>query len=166
MRTAARIICIALSMLWGGATHAMEPEELSCGSAFDTPEKINQCLTEALAKAETDTEAIKLNLLKALGIAREKLQAIAGSAVPNADAALEKSQSAWREFRDANCGYYQTSYAPISSVETERLVCQLRMVRQRWRELEDERRFWVYKFRDSDGLLIPEDQPEHKPESK
>lgn len=162
MRNATRIILIALSMVWGGAALAMEPEELTCGSQFDTPEKINQCLAEAVAKAEKDAEAIKADLLKALGIAREKLQAVSGSAVQVADEALEKSQKAWREFRDANCGYYQTSYAPISTAETERLVCALRMVRQRWRELEEERRFWVYKFRDSDGLLIPGAKPEGK----
>lgn len=162
MRNATRNILIALSMMCCGAAHAMEPEELTCGSKFDTVEKINQCLAEAVAKAETDAEAIKADLLKALGIAREKLSAVAGSAVQIADDALEKSQKAWREFRDANCGYYQTSYAPISTPETERLVCALRMVRQRERELEDERRFWVYKFRDPDGLLVPESNPASK----
>lgn len=162
MCNSTRIILIALSMMCCGAVYAMEPEELTCGSKFDTPEKINQCLTEAVTKAETDAEAIKADLLKALGIAREKLSAVAGSAVQAADEALEKSQQAWREFRDANCGYYQTSYAPISTPETERLVCALRMVRQRGRELEDERRFWVYKFRDSDVLLIPGTNPEGK----
>lgn len=162
MRYATRMILIALSVLWGSAAQAMEPEELTCGSKFDTAEKINQCLAEAVAKAEADLGEMKQGLLKALAVAREKLQAIAGSAVQAADEALEKSQQVWREFREANCGYYQTSYAPISTAETERLVCQLRMVRQRGRELEDERRFWVYKFRDTDGLLVPESNQESK----
>lgn len=129
---------------------ATEPEELDCGSKFDTVETVNQCLSDAVKLVERDLETMRVALLKALDVARTKLQTVAGASTQPADPVLEKAQKAWRAYRDTNCSYYDHAYAGVSSPDTERVVCLLRMTRQRMLELNSERQFWVYKFREPD----------------
>ncbi|MBI3775822.1 MAG: DUF1311 domain-containing protein, partial [Gammaproteobacteria bacterium] len=93
---------------------------------------------------------MRVALLKALEVAHTKLQNVAGASMQPADPVLEKAQKAWRAYRDTNCNYYDHAYAGVSSPGTERVVCQLRMTRQRMLELNSERQFWVYKFREPD----------------
>ncbi len=146
---------LAACMLAVPAVSAMEPEEISCGSKFDTTEKINQCFADATAQSERDIETVKQGLLQALAVARSKLQTAEGAVIRAADEDIEKSQQTWRAYRVANCGYYETVYTPISTPGMEKLVCELRMTRQRVRELQGEQQFWAYKFRDNE-IQAPE----------
>lgn len=148
MRSAVVRLLLPVLMMPAAVSWAYEPEELTCGNQFETPDKINQCLAEAVAQAERDVEAVRQTLLKALDEARAKLLARGAAAMERADAIIERAQQAWRDYRDANCRYYESAYAPVSTPGTEQVVCRLRMTRARFRELEDERSFWVYKFRE------------------
>jgi len=150
MRNALRGLLIVAMVTLSSSALATEPEELTCGSKFETAEAVNQCLAEAVTLVERDLETMRGAVLKALAIAQVKLQSVAGASTQPADAVLEKAQKAWREYRDTNCNYYDHAYAGVSSPGTERVVCQLRMTRQRMQELNSERQFWVYKFRDAD----------------
>ncbi len=150
MRITSRILLTAAAFALAGAAAATEPEELSCGSKFDTADAVNQCLAEAVVLVERDMETMRQALLKALEAAQVKLQNVAGASTRPPKEAVEKSQKTWREYRDANCQYYEQIYAAVSSPGTERVVCQLRMTRQRMLELNSERQFWIYKFREAD----------------
>jgi len=150
MRNAIRGLLIVAVTTLSSSALATEPEELNCGSKFDTAEAVNQCLAEAVILVERDLETMRLALLKALEIAQVKLQNVAGASTRPADDVLEKAQKAWRDFRDTNCNYYDHAYAGVSSPGTERVVCQLRLTRQRMLELNSERQFWVYKYREAD----------------
>lgn len=150
MQNTMRVFLIAAAITLPATVLAMEPEELACGNKFDTVETVNQCLTEGLALVERDLETMRQALLKALETARLKWANVAGPALRPADEVLEKAQKTWREYRDANCNYYEQIYIRVSTPGTERVVCQLRMTRQRMLELNSERQFWVYKFRDAD----------------
>jgi len=149
MRNTTRVLLIAAATLSGNAL-ATEPEELNCGSKFETAEAVNQCLADSVILVERDLETMRQALLKALEIASAKLQNAAGASTKPADEILEKAQKAWRDYRDTNCNYYDHAYAGVSSPGTERVVCQLRMTRQRMLELNSERQFWVYKYREAD----------------
>ena len=150
MRTMIRVLLITAAAALFGTAMAAEPEEFSCGNKFDTAEKVNQCLAEAVTLTERDLETMREGLVKALETATAKLQNVPGASTRPADTVLEKAQKAWREYRDSNCNYYDHAYAGVSSPGTERVVCQLRMTRQRMFELNSERQFWVYKFREPD----------------
>ena len=150
MRNTIRILWAATLITLPTKILAMEPEEVSCSSKFDTVETVNRCLSEAVTLTERDLETMRQALLKALNIAPAKSPSGAGLSVRPPDEMLEKAQKTWREYRDANCNYYEQSYSQMSTPDTERVVCQLRMTRQRMLELNNERQFWVYKFRNAD----------------
>jgi uncharacterized protein YecT (DUF1311 family) len=154
MRITIKVLLMAAMSTLASSALATEPEELSCGSKFDTAEAVNQCLAEAVILVERDLETMRQALLKALEVAQLKLQTVAGASTRPADDVLEKTQKAWRDYRDSNCNYYDHAYAGVSSPGTERVACQLRMTRQRMLELNSERQFWVYKFRESD-MQVP-----------
>ena len=150
MRNTTRVLLIAAAATLSSSVLATEPEELNCGSKFETAEAVNQCLADSVILVERDLETMRQALLKALEIASAKLQNVAGASTRPADEILEKAQKAWRDYRDTNCNYYDHAYAGVSSPGTERVVCQLRMTRQRMLELNSERQFWVYKYREAD----------------
>jgi len=150
MRNTTRVLLIAAAATLSSSVLATEPEELNCGSKFETAEAVNQCLSDSVILVERDLETMRQALLKALEIASAKLQNVAGASTRPADEILEKAQKAWRDYRDTNCNYYDHAYAGVSSPGTERVVCQLRMTRQRMLELNSERQFWVYKYREAD----------------
>ncbi len=150
MRNTRRALWFAALAMPASMALATEPEELTCGSKFETVDTVNQCLAEAVTLVERDLETMRQALLKALAIAQAKLQNVAGASTRPADEVLEKAQKAWRDYRDTNCNYYDHAYAGVSSPGTERVVCQLRMTRQRMLEFNSERQFWVYKFREAD----------------
>ena len=111
MRTTSRVLLTAAAFALAGAAVATEPEELSCGSKFDTAEAMNQCLAEAVVLVERDMETMRQALLKALEAAQVKLQNIAGASTRPPHDIVEKAQKTWREYRDANCQYYEQIYA-------------------------------------------------------
>ncbi len=150
MRNTIRAFLIAAVTTLASTASASEPEELSCGSKFDTAEAVNKCLAEAVTLVERDLETMRQALLKALEVARVKLPGVAGANVQPADEVLETAQKTWRDYRDASCNYYEQAYVGASTPGTERVVCQLRMTRLRMHELNSERQFWVYKFRNAD----------------
>ena len=150
MRNTIRILWAAAGITLSTNALAMEPEEVSCSSKFDTVETVNQCLSEAVALTERDLETMRQALLTALNITPAKSASGTGLSIRPTDEILEKAQKAWRAYRDANCNYYEQSYTGVSTPSTERVVCQLRMTRQRMLELNNERQFWVYKFRNAD----------------
>lgn len=150
MRNTIKILLTAAGFVLSGAVAAAEPEELSCGSKFDTASAVNQCLAEAVVLVERDMETMRQALLKALETAQAKLQNAPGASTRPPHDAVEKAQKTWREYRDANCQYYEQVYTAVSPPGAERVVCQLRMTRQRMFELNSERQFWVYKFREAD----------------
>ena len=150
MRNTLRILLLAAATAVTMMASAAEPEELTCGTKFDKADDVNRCLSEALTLTERDLETMRQGLLKALEIANAKLQNVPGASTRPADAILEKAQKVWREFRETNCNYYDHAYAGVSSPGTEQTVCELRMTRQRMLELNSERQFWVYKFREAD----------------
>ena len=150
MQITTRVLLIAAMLTLPVKVLATQPEELACGSKFDTVEAVNKCLAEGLTLIEQDLETMRQALLNALETARMKLANATGPALRPADEVLEKAQKTWREYRDANCNYYEQAYTRVSTPGTERVVCQLRMTRQRMLELNSERQFWVYKFRNAD----------------
>lgn len=150
MRNTIRILWTAAIITLPTKSLAMEPEEISCSNKFDTVEAVNQCLSEAVTLIERDLETMRQALLKALSITPVKSPGGAAPSMRPPDELLEKAQKAWREYRESNCNYYEQSYSQVSTPGTERVACQLRMTRQRMLELNNERQFWVYKFRNAD----------------
>ncbi|MBI3776362.1 MAG: hypothetical protein HY273_12580, partial [Gammaproteobacteria bacterium] len=49
------LLIVALTTV-SSSVLANEPEELDCGSKFETAETVNQCLTEAVTLVERDLE--------------------------------------------------------------------------------------------------------------
>lgn len=122
-----------------------DPAELRCGATGTSTEEVERCLRQALDEAETLLADAQAQLRQALRTAQPKFEQLKAATMAAIEGAMNKAQQAWREFFDRNCGYLGQLHRAIGEESKEELACQLRMVRARTQELQDEAKFWREK---------------------
>lgn len=122
-----------------------DPAELRCGAAGTSTQDVERCLKQALDEAEAMLSQAQEQLRQALRAAQPKFEQLKEATMAVIEGAMSKAQQAWREFFDRNCGYYGQLHRAIGEESKEELACQLRMVRARTQELQQEAKFWREK---------------------
>lgn len=134
-------------LMWAsGAVQAQtDPAELRCGAAGASTEEVERCLKQALDEAEKMLAQAQQQLQQALRAAQPRFAQLKDAAMAAIERAMDQAQQAWRDFFDSNCGYYGELHRAIGEESMEQLSCQLRMVRARTQELQEEAKFWREK---------------------
>lgn len=134
-----------LLLVTSSATAQPDAAELRCGASGTSTEDVERCLRQALNDAEKMLTQAQEQLRQALRTAQPKFEQLKDATMSAIESAMGKAQQAWREFFDRNCGYYGQLHRAVGEESKEELACQLRMVRARTQELQDEATFWREK---------------------
>lgn len=142
-----RIVCAATLMLAMTTAHsAPDPAELQCGAKFNTAEGVERCLRDALSAAEKKLMQAQDDVRQSLKQAQPRFKELQDKTLQAIDETMIQAQEAWRTFKEKNCEAFRRLHDTIGEKTMEDTACQLRMVRERTRELMDEAKFWAEKF--------------------
>lgn len=122
-----------------------DPAELRCGATGASTEEVERCLRDALSNAEKLLAQAQADLQQALRAAQPRFEQLKDATMQAIERAMHRAQQSWHEFFDRNCGYYGQLHRAIGEENMEELSCQLRMVRTRTQELQEEAKFWREK---------------------
>lgn len=122
-----------------------DPAELRCGASGASTHEVERCLRQSIEDAEKMLAQAQEQLQQALRAAQPRFEQLKDATMQAIERAMSRAQQAWREFFDRNCGYYGELHRAIGEENMEQLSCQLRMVRARTQELQEEAKFWREK---------------------
>jgi len=123
-------VSLALVSLLAAASTALADPVAECQKITSTEIETGQCLQDTL----TTTNAVLDSAFASAQAAADELDRVTGR--PVARQALERSQSAWSDFRNVNCLVPAAMAAGASGSGNFTLGCQIEMARARTDELQ------------------------------